>query len=72
MLFVLVPAAVVAVALLGLSMCRLAALSDSDHAVALAEWTAAGCLAEQKAVPADRPREQISIDPRGGPFRATG
>ncbi|MGD0454783.1 MAG: hypothetical protein ABSB69_14415 [Solirubrobacteraceae bacterium] len=72
MLFVLVLAAVVAVALLGLSMCRSAALSDSDHAAALAEWTAASCLAEHEALPADRPREQIPLDPRGGPFPATG
>ena len=72
MLFVLVPAAVAAIALLGLSMCRLAALSDSNHAAALAEWTAASYLAEHEALPVDRPREQIPFEPRGGRFRATG
>ena len=72
LLFFVIPAAVVAVALLGLSMCRLAALSDSNQAVALAEWIAASCRAEHKAAAAELTREQIPLDPRGGRFRATG
>lgn len=69
---VLIPAILVAFALLGLSMCRLAALSDHKHAVALAEWIATSYLAEHKAVPAEQPREQFRFDPRDEVFRATG
>jgi hypothetical protein len=72
LLLVLVPAAIVAVALLGLGMCRLAALSDSSQAVALADWIATSYRAEHKPGPAELAREQIPLDPRGGSFRATG
>jgi hypothetical protein len=72
LLLVLIPAAITAVALLGLGMCRLAALSDSNQAVALADWIAASYRAEQKAGPVEPSREQIPLDPRAGPFRATG
>jgi hypothetical protein len=71
-LFVLIPAAIAAVVLLGLSMCRLAAQSDSNHAVALSEWIAANCRPEHRAAPVERPYEQIPFEPRSGPFRATG
>jgi hypothetical protein len=72
LLLVLIPAAIAAVALLGLGMCRLAALSDSNQAVALADWIAASYRGEQKAAPVEPSREQIPLDPRGGRFRATG
>jgi hypothetical protein len=72
LLYVVIPAAVAVIALLGLSMCRLAALSDSNQAGALAEWTAASCRAEHKAGAAELTNEQIPLDPRGGRFRATG
>ncbi len=71
----MIPAAVAAVALLGLSMCRLAALSDRNQALALAEWIAAGERGERgehKAGTGELSREQITFDPRRGPFRATG
>ena len=71
-LFVLIPTVSVAIAWFGLSMCRLAALSDDNHAVALAEWIATSYLAEHKAVPADHPCEQIPFDHRGETFGATG
>ena len=71
-LLVLVPTAFVAAALLGLSMCRLAALSDDTHAVAVAEWVAATHLAEHKAVLGDRACGQLALDSRGEAFRATG
>jgi len=51
-------------------MCRLAALSDSRQATALADW-AASYLSEHR-VAADEHGEQIPFASRGGPFRATG
>jgi hypothetical protein len=71
-LFVLIPTVLAAVALFGLSICRLAALSDHVHAAALAELIAASRLSERTAAPADRPCEQFPLDPQGETFRATG
>jgi hypothetical protein len=62
---------VVVVALLGFGMCRLAALSDSNHAAAVADWVATSCLPDHGLVP-DHHYEQIPLDPRGGSFRAAG
>jgi hypothetical protein len=59
-------------ALLGLSMCRLAALSDSSHVAAVADWVLASHRPEHAVASAEHPPEQISADPRGGRFRATG
>lgn len=72
MLFVLIPAVFVVFALLGLGMCRLAALSDHNHAVALAEWIATSHLTEHKAAHADSAWEQFWFDHRDDAFRATG
>lgn len=72
MLFVLIPTALVASALFGLGMCRLAARSDNKQAVAVAEWIATSHLAEPKAAPTDRLCEQLPFDPRRDVFRATG
>jgi hypothetical protein len=66
----LVPAIAVAIALLGLGMCRLAARSDSTQTAALADW-AASYLAEHR-VAADERSDQLPFVPRGGSFRATG
>jgi hypothetical protein len=71
-LLLLIATALVALALFGLSMCRLAALSDHNHAVALAEWIATSYLSEHEAAPAHHPSEQIPSDPRDEAFRATG
>ncbi len=71
-LIVLISTAFVAAALFGLSMCRLAALSDENQAVAVADWIATSCLAEHKAVAADRESAQLPFQPRGKAFRATG
>jgi hypothetical protein len=71
-LFILIPAIVAVVALLGLSMCRLASLSDSNHGVALSDWIAANCRPEHRAELTDRPYDRISFESRGGQFRATG
>jgi hypothetical protein len=48
------------IALFALTICRLAALSDSSHAVAWADWIAASHLAEHSAQPADSSAEQLS------------
>jgi hypothetical protein len=70
-LFVVIAAAVVVAVLIGLSMCRLAALSDHDHAVALAEWIRLSRQSEQPAVD-DRFSDQLPLDPPDEAFRATG
>jgi hypothetical protein len=62
---------VLVVALLGFGMCRLASLSDSSHAAAVADWVATSCLPEHGLAPDDH-LEQIQLDPRGGSFRAAG
>ena len=72
LLFVVIPAAVAVVALLGLSMCRLAALSDSNQANALAEWIAASYRADRKADAVELPHEQTPFEAQRGRFRATG
>jgi hypothetical protein len=60
-----------AVVFFALTMCRLAALSDDSHALAVAERIATGGLAE--AIEPDAgPAKQRSPDPRRGMFRATG
>jgi Tfp pilus assembly protein PilX len=71
-LFVVILAATVAVALLGLGMCRLSALSDRRHTVELAEWIAASSAVEQDMQPAEPAHAQILFDGRGETFRATG
>jgi Tfp pilus assembly protein PilX len=73
MLLILIAVAlVVVVALLGLSMFRVAALSDRNSAVALTEWIAARRLAERQVAPADRAGEQFRFDPPDEAFRAAG
>jgi hypothetical protein len=68
---VFIPLAVV-VALLGLSMCRLAALSDNSHAAALAEWVATAHLDGLDRSSDESPREQFPFDSRGASYRAAG
>jgi hypothetical protein len=58
-------------ALLGWSMCRVAALSDRDHAISLAEWKAMSYLADSEVAAQDRPGEQIFGSP-GKAYRAAG
>jgi hypothetical protein len=73
MLFILVlGASVVVVAVLGLSICRVAALSDRNSALALAEWLATSHLVVHQVLPADRPGAQFLFDPPGEAFRAAG
>jgi hypothetical protein len=71
MLFILIAGAlVVVVAMLGLRICRVAALSDRNSALALAEWLAASRLAVHQVVPTDRSGEQF--DSPSEAFRAAG
>ena len=55
-------------------MCHLAALSDENHALAVAKWRATSQLAEHEtvAVATDRSRTQIQLDSQDDAFRATG
>jgi hypothetical protein len=76
--FVLIPTAWLAVVLFALILCRLAALSDAFHDVALAEWIATteridvSSLAEHRGVLADGHGEQLPLDRQRGVDRATG
>jgi hypothetical protein len=71
-LLILISTTLLVAAMFGLSMCRLAALSDKKHAIAWAEWIATSYLTEHKAVSTDSPREQLPFDSRDDAFRATG
>jgi hypothetical protein len=71
--FILIAGAlVVVVAVLGLSICRVAALSDRNSALALAEWFATSHLAGRQVVLTDRSGEQFLFDPPDEAFRAAG
>jgi hypothetical protein len=73
MLFILIAGAlVVVVALLGLSMCRVAAISDRNTAVAITEWIATSHLADRQVTHTDRAGEQVLFDHPGASFRAAG
>jgi len=72
MLFILIASAlIVVVAALGLSVCRLAALSDRNDALDLAEWIATS-LGDRQVVPIDHTGEQSLFDPPSEAFRAAG
>ncbi len=73
MLFVLIASAlVVAIAVLGLSMFRLAALSDRNSALALTEWLAASRRAERQVATPEHAGERFRFDPPDEAFRAAG
>lgn len=72
MIFIIVTFVWLAIALLGLSMGRLAALSDGSHDVALVEWLATNDLAKLDAVLAYRIAEQLPLDSGRATYRATG
>ena len=73
MLLILIAGAlVVVVALLGLSICRVAALSDRNSALAVTEWLATNHLAVHQVLPTDRSDEQFLFDPQGEASRAAG
>lgn len=64
MLYALIAIAWLVLVCVGLTMFRLAALSDRSHAAALAEWISS-------RYPTRRDEEQAP-DHRGGAYRATG
>jgi hypothetical protein len=73
MLIILIASAlVIVVALLGLSICRIAALSDRNSARALTEWLAASHRDDRQAVPADRPGTRMLFDSPAEAFRTVG
>jgi hypothetical protein len=72
LLFVLIPAVLLVAALFGVGMCRLAALSDRHHEVAVAEWILANELRASSASAAEAQSEEHPFDPPGEAFRATG
>jgi hypothetical protein len=72
MLLALIAIALVAVASFGLGLCRLAALSDHSHDVALAEWMAVNQPPAQETATAQRPSAQTPSDPSVEVFRAAG
>lgn len=73
MLVILVASAlVIVVALLGLSICRIAALSDRNSAVALSEWIAASRRDERQVAPADRPGTRMLFDSPAEAFHTIG
>jgi hypothetical protein len=69
---ILITSAFLATLFLALTICRVAALSDDSHAVAVTEWIAATYLAESDAAPAEGPpaERQPSKAPRGAYRRA--
>lgn len=72
MLFVLIAMALVVAVVLGMGMCRLAALSDRQHASALADWGSHCYAIEREPWTADRAPEETPLDSQGEAFRATG
>jgi hypothetical protein len=73
MIFILIASALaVMVVVLGLSICRIAALSDRNSALALTEWLVASRRAERQVAPTDHPGEQFPFEPPGDAFRAAG
>ena len=72
MVFVLIPAAWLAVVFLALTMFRLAALSDDLDDIALAERIAAGRLADRKAAAARVLPTQLGLDRERRVYRRTG
>jgi hypothetical protein len=72
-LFILIlTGAWLAVVLFGLTLCRLATLSDQSDAVALAEWVATREIAEPHVGSSGSPAEQPASETRRGAHRATG
>jgi hypothetical protein len=71
-LLVVLPAALLAAILVGVGMCRLAALSDRHHAVALAEWIAASHRDPPGEMPTQGSAGQLRYDRPGEGFRAAG
>jgi hypothetical protein len=73
MLFiVIVGILAVVAAVLGLSICRIAAISDCNSVVTPAEWIAASHPVDRHLAPTDRFGEQLLLVPQGEAFREVG
>jgi hypothetical protein len=73
MLFILIACVlVVVVAVLGLSMCRVAALSDRNQAVAITDWLATSHFADRRMALSNRSGQQFLFDPRDEASSAAG
>jgi hypothetical protein len=62
----------VVAAVLGLSICRVAALSDCNSAVALADWIAGGQPVDRHFAPIDPAGQQSLFAPPSDAFRQAG
>ncbi|HXM86543.1 MAG TPA: hypothetical protein VN889_02820 [Solirubrobacteraceae bacterium] len=62
MLYIALAAGLLPAALVGLAMCRLAALSDRLHTVALSEWVVASRCGAHEIERADGPVEHPAFD----------
>ena len=71
-LILIAGALVIVVVVLGLSMCRAAALSDRNQAVAITEWRATGYFGDRRVGSSGHPGQQFLFDPRDEAFRAAG
>jgi hypothetical protein len=69
---ILISVAWLAVALLALAMCRLAARADKSLDEELAERIITSARAEDDAITAERTARHASPDPTRGKYRATG
>lgn len=72
LVILIVSTLVVVAAVLGLSICRVAALSDCNSAVALAEWIAGGRPVDRHRVPIDPAGQQSLFAPPSDAFRKAG
>jgi hypothetical protein len=72
MLLVIIAVALVAAVTLGMSMCRLAALSDRKQAGALADWSTRCYAIEGEPWSDERAPEELPFDAQGEAFRAAG
>ncbi|HEY4809732.1 MAG TPA: hypothetical protein VIH71_01620 [Solirubrobacteraceae bacterium] len=72
MLFVILAIALVAAVTLGMSMCRLAALSDRKQAGALADWNTRSYAIEREPWSVEGSPGELPFDAQGEAFRAAG
>lgn len=72
MLLIFLVVVLVAALMLGVSMCRLAALSDRKQAGVLADWSALRFALEQESWSTERSPDELPLDPPGEAFRAAG
>lgn len=72
LVILIVSTLVVVAAVLGLSICRVAALSDCNSDPALAEWIAGGQPVDRRLMPIDPAGQQSLFAPPSDAFRKAG